>query len=90
MGNRPLAAADAPNLPRSDDTTLRLLTYNVHSCVGTDGAYNFKRVGRVAASVNPDGLHSSVRTFLPFTCTSLSHTRIQVITNPMLTPASSL
>lgn len=54
MGNRPLAAADAPNLPRSDDTTLRLLTYNVHSCVGTDGAYNFKRVGRVAASVNPD------------------------------------
>jgi len=33
---------------------MRLLTYNVHSCVGTDGVYDVSRVGRAAASVNPD------------------------------------
>ena len=59
MGNRPFAAVDAPKLPRSDETTLRLLSYNVHSCVGTDGVYDVARVGRVVASLNPDGLNKN-------------------------------
>lgn len=58
MGNRPLNAADVPKVPRSDEITLRLLSYNVHACVGTDGVYDVARVGRVAASLNPDGLHT--------------------------------
>jgi len=34
--------------------TLRIMTYNVHSCVGMDGKLNPERIARVIARCNPD------------------------------------
>ena len=37
-----------------DGTTLRLLTYNVHSCIGLDGTLSPERIARVIARIEPD------------------------------------
>ncbi|MDH4169917.1 MAG: endonuclease/exonuclease/phosphatase family protein [Acidimicrobiia bacterium] len=37
-----------------DRTTLRLVTYNVHSCVGLDGVTSPERIARVIARIEPD------------------------------------
>ena len=34
--------------------SIRFLTYNVHSCVGTDGVYDVSRVAATAAAGKPD------------------------------------
>ncbi|KUM51803.1 hypothetical protein AR688_07375 [Rheinheimera sp. EpRS3] len=34
--------------------TLRVMTYNVHSCIGLDGKVDIERVARVIAQANPD------------------------------------
>jgi len=34
--------------------TLRVMTYNVHSCIGMDGKLDAKRIARVIARANPD------------------------------------
>jgi endonuclease/exonuclease/phosphatase family metal-dependent hydrolase len=39
---------------RRDAASLRLLTYNVHSCVGLDGMQSVDRVARVIARYEPD------------------------------------
>lgn len=36
------------------DETIRLLTYNVHGCVGTDGRLSSKRIADVIAEADPD------------------------------------
>lgn len=38
----------------SVSSKLRVLTYNVHSCVGTDGKLSIERVARVIAAADPD------------------------------------
>jgi endonuclease/exonuclease/phosphatase family metal-dependent hydrolase len=37
-----------------DGTTLRLATYNVHSCIGLDGTLSPERIARVIARIVPD------------------------------------
>ncbi|SDK15170.1 endonuclease/exonuclease/phosphatase family protein [Microbulbifer yueqingensis] len=41
--------------PRAHATkTLRVMTYNVHSCLGVDGKYSARRIARVIARYQPD------------------------------------
>jgi endonuclease/exonuclease/phosphatase family metal-dependent hydrolase len=47
---RPTGKADRAPPPR----TLRVLTYNTHSCVGTDGRDDPERIARVIAACDPD------------------------------------
>ena len=45
----------APQAPRRDTTqTLRVMTYNVHSCIGMDGKLSPERIARVIARYQPD------------------------------------
>ena len=45
----------APKAPRRDTAqTLRVMTYNVHSCIGMDGKLAPKRIARVIARYAPD------------------------------------
>lgn len=37
-----------------DKNTIRLMTYNVHSCIGTDGKVSPRRIARVIARYQPD------------------------------------
>lgn len=37
-----------------DASKLRVLSYNVHSCVGTDGQLSIRRIAKVIAKANPD------------------------------------
>jgi len=48
-------AEPAPPVPRPRGTrTLRVMTYNVHSCLGLDGKYSPRRVARIIARYQPD------------------------------------
>jgi endonuclease/exonuclease/phosphatase family metal-dependent hydrolase len=40
--------------PRAKKETLRVMTYNVHSCVGIDGKLSPRRIARVIARYEPD------------------------------------
>ena len=40
--------------PVTRETTIRVLTYNVHSCVGIDGKLSPRRIARVIARYRPD------------------------------------
>lgn len=40
--------------PATNSRTLRVMTYNVHSCVGLDGVHSVERIARVIARENPD------------------------------------
>lgn len=44
----------AGSVKRSQPRTLRLVTYNVHSCVGMDGRLSPQRIARVIARCEPD------------------------------------
>ncbi|MCL5668996.1 MAG: endonuclease/exonuclease/phosphatase family protein, partial [Gammaproteobacteria bacterium] len=45
----------APRAPRRDTArTLRVMTYNVHSCIGMDGKLSPERIARVIARCAPD------------------------------------
>jgi endonuclease/exonuclease/phosphatase family metal-dependent hydrolase len=64
MLSRPAVPSAAPAHPssgaathaaaRSESATLRIMTYNVHSCVGTDGSYDPERVASVIEEASPD------------------------------------
>lgn len=44
-----------PPMPRPQGSrTLRVMTYNVHSCLGLDGKYSPRRVARIIARYQPD------------------------------------
>ena len=55
---RPARKAFATRKPRaagqSKSNTLRVMTYNVHSCIGTDGKLDAERIARVIARAKPD------------------------------------
>ena len=40
--------------PESKETSLRIMTYNVHSCIGMDGKLSPERIARVIAQYSPD------------------------------------
>ena len=48
------ARSSRPHSLASKATTVRLMTYNVHSCVGTDGKMSAQRVARVISRYEPD------------------------------------
>lgn len=52
--NRPAAARDTPCCPPEVQTSLRVLTYNVHNCAGMDGRVSPHRIARVIAREQPD------------------------------------
>ena len=41
-------------MPRSSPRHVRLVTWNVHSCIGADGVYDPKRTARVIHTLEPD------------------------------------
>jgi len=47
-------AHSASNKIIHSKTTFRLMTYNVHSCIGIDGKLSFERIARVIARHEPD------------------------------------
>jgi endonuclease/exonuclease/phosphatase family metal-dependent hydrolase len=51
-------ARDLPShpaaLPRSAGRPIRIMTYNVHSCIGLDGRLSPQRIARVLADFDPD------------------------------------
>ena len=40
--------------PRTDQQTIRVMTYNIHSCIGMDGKISPERIARVIARYGPD------------------------------------
>jgi endonuclease/exonuclease/phosphatase family metal-dependent hydrolase len=44
----------APWLPLAQRSHVRVMTYNVHSCIGTDGRHDPRRIARVIAHYHPD------------------------------------
>jgi endonuclease/exonuclease/phosphatase family metal-dependent hydrolase len=48
----PVVAKPRPKRNRTD--TVRVLTYNVHTCVGMDGRLSTRRIARVIAQCDPD------------------------------------
>ena len=55
LGRKEHTTEVAPLRPAPTATdTLRIMTYNVHSCVGMDGKLNPERIARVIARCNPD------------------------------------
>jgi endonuclease/exonuclease/phosphatase family metal-dependent hydrolase/dienelactone hydrolase len=48
------AANQATPQNKSDDQTLRVLSYNIHHAAGTDGKLDLKRIAAVIQSVTPD------------------------------------
>ncbi|MCX2779337.1 endonuclease/exonuclease/phosphatase family protein [Microbulbifer thermotolerans] len=50
-----LREIETPPAPRPQTAkTLRVMTYNVHSCLGLDGKYSPRRVARIIARYRPD------------------------------------
>lgn len=47
-------AHDAASVGAARSATLRIMTYNVHSCLGTDGRYDPARIADVIAHEEPD------------------------------------
>lgn len=43
-----------PVKPRRHKSALRVMTYNVHSCIGTDGRLDLRRIAQVIAYYDPD------------------------------------
>lgn len=54
LGRSRQPAGRRGNQPAPDSRTLRVMTYNVHSCVGLDGVHSVQRIARVIARENPD------------------------------------
>lgn len=55
LGRLPLSARPRQHRPSaSTEDTLRVMTYNVHSCIGMDGKIDVARIARVIARSQPD------------------------------------
>ncbi|WP_206211778.1 endonuclease/exonuclease/phosphatase family protein [Wenzhouxiangella sp. XN24] len=55
LGRSESRLADGPAQRQADDgRTLRLMTYNVHSCIGMDGKLDAQRIARVISRFSPD------------------------------------
>ena len=54
MGRKVPESSDAAARPAENPRTLRIMTYNVHSCVGMDGKILPERIARVISQHRPD------------------------------------
>lgn len=54
LGRAPLPTTARPVILSTKRDTLRVMTYNVHSCLGMDGKLSPARIARVIAQCNPD------------------------------------
>ncbi|MDP2714192.1 endonuclease/exonuclease/phosphatase family protein [Rheinheimera sp.] len=55
LGRKQQPPAERRSAVRSEQTDiLRVMTYNVHSCIGLDGKVDVERIARVIALANPD------------------------------------
>jgi endonuclease/exonuclease/phosphatase family metal-dependent hydrolase len=54
LGRGPHPATVRVRRPRAIPQTVRIMAYNVHSCVGTDGKLSPARIARVIADCDPD------------------------------------
>jgi endonuclease/exonuclease/phosphatase family metal-dependent hydrolase len=54
LGRQPLPATARPTRKLARRNTVRVMTYNVHSCVGMDGVLSTERIARVIAQCRPD------------------------------------
>jgi len=54
LGRSVIEVSSEPRSPVVESRTLRLMTYNVHSCVGMDGKLSPDRVARIIARHAPD------------------------------------
>lgn len=48
------ATTPPPSSVKRDTSTLRVMTYNIHNGVGTDGRYDLERIASVIAAEDPD------------------------------------
>lgn len=44
----------AQSIPAKEDNSLRIMSYNVHNCIGMDNKMDYQRIANVITSVNPD------------------------------------
>jgi endonuclease/exonuclease/phosphatase family metal-dependent hydrolase len=54
LGRSPLSETARPARPLRLRNTLRVMTYNVHSCIGMDGRLSTSRIARIIAQCRPD------------------------------------
>lgn len=54
--SEPAATRGTPRLPEGRVASLRVMTYNVHSCIGMDGRLSPARIARVIARYAPDAV----------------------------------
>jgi endonuclease/exonuclease/phosphatase family metal-dependent hydrolase/glycosyltransferase involved in cell wall biosynthesis len=54
LGRRHVPVSARPRQKRARTATVRLLTYNVHTCIGMDGRLSPRRIARVIAQCDPD------------------------------------
>ena len=54
LGRSERKPATTTERPAADQETLRVMTYNVHSCIGMDGKLSPERIARVIARYAPD------------------------------------
>lgn len=54
LGRAPRETPDREASPQQRSDRLRVMTYNVHSCIGLDGKMDIERIARVIAQANPD------------------------------------
>lgn len=54
LGRVPAAGMTKPQRVRAGNRLLRVMTYNVHSCIGMDGRMSTQRIARVIAHYAPD------------------------------------
>ncbi len=54
LGRAPLEAVRRIARPRPEPGAIRVMTYNVHSCLGVDGRLSPERIARLIAQYDPD------------------------------------
>jgi len=54
LKRKPLARTHRPLKPTPTGFPLRVMTYNVHSCIGMDGEISTRRIARIIAQYDPD------------------------------------
>ncbi len=54
LGRSEIKISTEPYRKATDPRTLRIMTYNIHSCIGMDGKISPERIARVIAQCSPD------------------------------------
>jgi len=54
LGRSEIKISTEPYRKATDPWTFRIMTYNIHSCIGMDGKISPERISRVIAQCSPD------------------------------------